>query len=1042
MFPEISSEQLIAWGLRNTQQAKQEISILLDSELPPSVVERILERFSRCLPLASEPDNVLSDYMKLLQTLSPAAVYPTDGPAVESDVWPNLVEVFSMSQPLRAQILQEPDVVYLFDHPQNITDNLSDSIASIVEAIAPFEKNDSEVVAFLHRWKNRQLTRVGYQELIHSPSLESSAQQLSSVCESVIGATVQYLLQRHENRWGTPTRSDGEKARFTVLALGKLGGGEMSYSNDIKLMCIFDEEGKTDGVRSQSNQSFFESVAKDLDKILGSHKDGQSIYRVQYQTGHNESGETLVIAADAASRHYDLAGRTWERQSLVKARPVAGDTALGRQFLDRLATWIYRRYLSMAEITEIKALKRRLEKLTQRSGEASFDVITGRGGMRDVEFVIQFLQLLNGADLPEVRSSNTLKAMESLAHGGFLNDQEQTILAKNYCFLKNIEHRLQLSYGTQTHCLPRGGTERSSFIAQHAPQILANDQERFARENSFEMVYEKRTAENRGVLDHLLHDAFADDRPPVAEVDLVFDPNPNQNRIDQILAPYGFQDTALAYRNLMRLAREEVPFLSTPRCRYFLAAIVEDLLNELSRFPDPDATLFNLCRTSASLGGKGVLWELFSFHRPTLSLYTNMCANSPYLSNILIRNPGMIDELMDGLMLEKLPEFHQQESALAELCKGAEDINPIVHSFHNAQTLRVGVREIIGREEIEATRGALSDIAETCIREWARIEYVELVKRLGEPVIAVGPRAGHIAEFVILALGNFAGRELSYRNNLDVLFLYEADGGTQHRRSERKKEQVTSNQHFFSELGQRILKRAAERGPHGRLYGMEAPVLFGNQSTPLAKSLTWLESYFQSDKVSLETQTSLTRARVVLGNELMRHQVMQMMHDVAFQPNQQTIKAQHLLTLREERCRCAVDDDFSLGSGGVRDIESIVQLLQICHASTEESLRQPNTMAALLALREANVLQPEEYRTLSSSYRLFALVEARLQWMEQTSCTRLPSGDLLTKLAIQLSYSSGEELIQAVNQAKGQTSAIVEKFFTSSLNIQGSEVQQ
>ncbi len=1041
MFPEISSEQLIAWGLRDTQQAKQEIRILLDSGLPPSLVNRILERFSRCLALASESDNVLSDYIKLLETLSPA-VCSADESAVESDVWPNLVDVFSMSQPSRVRIVQDPDVVHLFEQTQNITENLSDSIASIVEAIAPFEKNDSEVVAFLHRWKNRQLTRVGYLELIHSPALESIAQQLSSVCESIIGATVQYLLQRHENRWGTPTRSDGEKARFTVLALGKLGGCEMSYSNDIKLMCIYDEEGKTDGVRSQSNQSFFDSVAKDLAKILGSQLDGQSIYRVQYQSRHSESDETLVIAADAASRHYDLAGRTWERQSLVKARPVAGDIALGKQFLDRLATWIYRRYLSMAEITEIKALKRRLEKLTQRSGEASFDVITGHGGMRDVEFVIQFLQLLNGADLPEVRSSNTLKAMESLAHGGFLNDQEQTILSKNYRFLKNIEHRLQLSYGTQTHCLPRGGTERSSFIAQHAPQILASDQEGFASDSSFEMVYEKRTAENRGVLDHLLHDAFADDRPPVAEVDLVFDPNPNQNRIDQILAPYGFQDSSLAYRNLMRLAREEVPFLSTPRCRYFLAAIVEDLLKELSRFPDPDTTLFNLCRTSASLGGKGVLWELFSFHRPTLSLYTNMCANSPYLSNILIRNPGMIDDLMDGLMLEKLPEFHQQESALSELCKGAEDIDPIVHSFHNAQTLRVGVREIIGREGIEATRGALSDIAETCIREWARIEYAELVKRLGEPVISVGPRAGHIAEFVILALGTFAGRELSYRNNLDVLFLYEADGGTQHRRSERKKEQVTSNQHFFSELGQRILKRAAERGPHGRLYDMEAPVSLENRSAPLAKSLTWLESYFQSDKVPVETQLSLSRTRVVLGNELMRHQVMQMMHDLAFQPNQQTVKAQHLLTIREERCSRASDDDFSLGSGGVRDIESIVQLLQIHHAFTGESLRQPNTMAALLALREANVLQPEEYRILSSSYRLFSMLEARLQWMEQTSCTRLPSGDLLTKLAIQLSYSNGEELIQVVNQAKSQTSVVVKKLFASSLNIKGAAVQQ
>ncbi len=1042
MFPEISIEQLVAWGLRDPQQAKQELQILSDSGLTPSLVTQILGRFSQLLPLTSDPDDVLRDYVNLIQKLSPNVSF--SGESAANDVCLNLINLFSMSQPLRVSVLEDLDIVPLLEHVQNANCDLNDMSASISEAIQQFDKNDSDLVARLHRLKNQRITQIGFLELIFFPSLEIISEKLTTVCESIIRATVQFLLQRHEDRWGNPIRSDGQKCRFAVLALSQLGGRALSYSNDIELICIYDEEGKTDGVRSKSNQVFFESVAKDLEKMLGGLVDGQEIYRVHYPTPSSSPDKPLVMAADEAIRHYDLVGRPWERQSLVRAHPVAGDIALGKQFIDRLSTWIYRRYLSVAEITEIKALKRRLENLTQRSGDAAFDVIAGHGGIRDVEFVIQFLQLLNGADLPEVRSSNTLEAMESLTQAGFLNHQEQTILSKNYRFLKNIEHRLQLSYGTQTQCLPRSSIERGNFIAQHAPHFLTFDNQESSKEDSFEASYEKCTAENRGVLNHLLHDAFVDDRPPDSEVDLVFDPNPDQNRIEQILAPYGFKDTSLAYRNLMRLAREEVPFLSTPRCRYFLAAIVQDLLKELCRFPDPDTTLFNLCRTTASLGAKGVLWELFSFHRPTLSLYTSMCATSPYLSNILIRNPGMIDELMDGLMLEKIPEFHQQEAELTDLCKGAEDIDPIVHSFHHAQTLRVGVRDIVGREGIEATRGALSDIAETCLREWARFEYAELVKRLGEPVISVGPRAGHIAEFIIVALGSFAGRELSYNDNLDLLFLYEADGGTQHRRSERKKEQVTSNQHFFSELAQRILKRAAERGPLGRMYVIDTPVPRENQGGPLAKSLNWLESYFQGEGVLLETRLLLFRSRVVLGNELIGQKVMHLLHDLAFRSDRHSIKGEgdHLHAIRADEFSRVPADDFYLGSGGVRDIELIVKLLQIYHASKERSIRQPNIGAALLALQEANLLNDEEYRILISSYRLFSMLESRMHWTEQNSCNQLPGGDLLEKLAIQLSFSNGEELARAVAEARIQAAVVTDKIFISSLTEIGLPIRQ
>src|SRR5208282_3423077 len=197
-----------------------------------------------------------------------------------------------------------------------------------------------------------------------------------------------------------------------------------------------------------------------------------------------------------------------------------------------------------------------------------------------------------------------------------------------------------------------------------------------------------------------------------------------------------------AYQNLMALAREDFAFLSQARCRHFLAAIAPRLLEAVSRTPDPDMTLTNLEKVSASLGGKGVLWELFSFNPPSLRLYVELCAYSPHLSGILISNPGMLDGLMDSLVLDRLPSREGLQETLKELCWAAEDIEPILHSFKNDQQLRVGVRDLLCKEDIQATTGVLSDIAEVCLAQIAAAEYQKLIAKFGRPQIGAGPRAG------------------------------------------------------------------------------------------------------------------------------------------------------------------------------------------------------------------------------------------------------------------------------------------------------------
>ena len=321
---------------------------------------------------------------------------------------------------------------------------------------------------------------------------------------------------------------DGQPAHMVILAMGKLGGVELNYSSDIDLIFLYDDDGtdRRQDAGSPTRSSSATSPAS-ASGCLTVQTDLGAAYRVDLRLRPDGERGPMVASVPAALRYYDLRGRTWERQAYIKARPAAGDLALGHDFLDRMRPWIYRRYLSRADISGIKTIKRRIERRSHRQGVDARDVKTGHGGIRDVEFVIQFLQLLNGANLPELQTGNTLEAIVQLESAGCLSNLERTLLEENYSFLRKIEHRLQIMFDLQTHLLPKTPGEvrklalRMGYAERPGRTALA----------AFEADYRDKTALNRRILDHLLHDAFPDDEKTEAEVDLVLDPNPPEPRI-------------------------------------------------------------------------------------------------------------------------------------------------------------------------------------------------------------------------------------------------------------------------------------------------------------------------------------------------------------------------------------------------------------------------------------------------------------------------------------------------------------------------------
>jgi glutamate-ammonia-ligase adenylyltransferase len=1036
----------------NPTAAHANLSRMATRGVTLDLLAQIGDQLAATAPALADPDMAINNLERFIAAsrnpMATAALFERDPQAL-----PNLLQIFSTSQYLSDLLVVDHEAYDLLRMTEGQPVSRQDLVEEMVADVRTLT-NQSDVSAALRRFKRRELMRIAYGDIVRGQPVATVARQLSYLADAIVEAALDYTWRHMEELYGQPLRHDLQRCRFVVLALGKLGGLELNYSSDIDLVFMYEQDGQTDARRIVSNHEFFERLSKDLVRLLTEATELGSTYRVDMRLRPEGSRGPLCLSFETTLSYYDVKGRTWERQAYVKARPIAGDRDLGRELHDRLEPWIYRRYLSLTDISGIKSLKRRIERRAEGEGGDLRNVKTGRGGIRDVEFVIQFLQLLNGSVLPEVRTSNTLDAIARLEQSGCLTHQERTILEDNYSFLRKLEHRLQIMFDLQTHMLPEDRTElaklavRMGYISTpHVPALTA-----------FASDYSHRTKVVRKILDHLLHDAFSGDAAIEPEVDLVNDPDPPPERIEQVLGRYPFEDISTAYENLMALATEKIRFLSTRRCRHFLAAIAPRLLAAIAATPEPDTTLINLSRVSDSLGGKAALWELFSSNRPSLNLYVRLCAACPYLSSILTSSPGMIDELMDSLLVEHLPTLAILESALADLSRGAEDLDPILHSFKNAQHLRVGVRDILGKDDVRSTHEALADVAEACLRQIAASEYTKLVEKFGEPTILIpsemempgaqaargagtagtpaieqiwqrfADREGDVCEPVVLALGKLGGREPNYHSDLDLIFLYEAEGNTLGRR--RVSHGGTTNGHFFSELGQRVIRMASHLGPHGRLYEVDARLRPTGKSGLLAVPVDAFGRYFSEGRGQIWERQSLCKARVIVGSPRAAEYAMEIVYQAAFGPPWRRQYATEIREMRRRLEETASNRNLKRGIGGTVDTEFLVQMLQLKHGGADPSVRQSGTLEALAALREAGYLGHDDAEYFSGSYRFQRSVESRIRLMNAAGRHELPDNPKeLTKLAYLLGYPDSRELVAEAEHTFAENRARFNRLF-------------
>lgn len=1041
---------LHSWQVRDLDRGWRNLAALSQS-IGMERLRELCNPLGRLLPRCPDADMALNNLERFLATPGGRERFGNllENRARTLEI---LLQLFSTSQSFSDLLVVNPDYLPMVRVPLRRSPSSAELQAELqAEIDAAFE--ESAILRAFRSFRQKQLLRIGTNDIIRERSLEEITRDISRVAEVALECALFTAIRKIRTRFGEPYTRAGLPAQCVVLAFGKLGGEELNYSSDIDLMFLYDEEGSTRGQRTTSigNDEFFARVVGEVVRSLSAHTEKGQAYRVDLRL--RPEGERGPLARSLASTqsYYDTLGRTWERQALIKLRPVAGNLRLGEHFLRVIEPFVYRKYLSFAEINGIKALKRRIEKRTERDGVASTEVKTGHGGIRDIEFTIQFLQLLNGGDLPEIRERNTLLAMQALERAGCLTDQECRVLDDAYRFLRKTEHRLQLLFDLQTHRLPERPEElyklalRMSYplTSPELPEPLPPVQRRRRRADepsppvleeaptlqdptaAFLGDYKEKTELTRRILDHLLHQTFeAESEGTEPEADLILDPVPSPETIRGVLGKYGFRDPLGAYQVLMQLARESVPFLSTPRCRHFLASIASSLLRVLAETPDPDMAIVNLEKVTNSLGGKSVLWELFSFNPPSLKLYVDLCSSSDFLSEILINNPGMIDELLDTLVLNQPRSAEELRAELEELCRGVPLIFPsastsgpsslemILHSFRDKELLRIGVRDILGKDTIRETTAALSDLAETILDRIASLVSPPLMKRYGVPYLLNHAQAGQPSRWVLLALGKLGGRELNYHSDLDLMLVYEGDGrtGPPPDASRFDRFELTDNYHFFTEAAQRIIKAMSYQGSMGRLYPIDMRLRPTGKSGSLVIPLCEFRRYYAEGHAQLWERQSLTRARVVHGDVSFGQQVMEIVERSAYGVPWKPEMTEEILGMRRRLESSRGERDLKRGFGGVVDIEFLVQLFLLKYGSTRPELRHSNVWTALELLHRQGLLNDEETQALLSSYSFLLRVQSRLRILHNRSMDEVPEApEQIEKLARRLGIERSAE---------------------------------
>jgi glutamate-ammonia-ligase adenylyltransferase len=707
--------------------------------------------------------------------------------------------------------------------------SLADYQGRLEAALEP--AGQAEEADALRRFKYAELARITVRDccddLVPETRVGEVLAELSFLAESLLCCAWTRAAAHLTAELGPPCwrSADGSEIRLgmTVLGLGKLGGEELNYSSDVDLIYVYesppDEAGELrDGPRELSPEEYFTRLARSFAKLVGETSGEGFLYRIDLDLRPEGSHGTLVPSSSALASYYDGWAATWEKAAFMKARPVAGDRELGWRVARAIDPMIYQTSMDFGGVDAIKEMK---EKIERQKGlpEGAFDVKIGRGGIRDVEFIAQALQLIHGGRVPQIRGRSAPGGLRALAEAGILQPEDAEELLQAYRFLRRIENRLQMEGERQTHLIPAGAEAR----------------ERLARALGY-----------RG-----------EDARAAFEARL----DAERSRVRQVFEALFSEDDS--ERVLDLFARSASRLFAIPTVRGMMEGLAGRFAREISSSADPERAMNNLDRFIRGVGTRTFYWGLLLDRPELVTRLATLFGASRYLSTIFATHPQLIEPVFSDpsqLWLSKgeLREAHssiREELGSPESRDDTEVSLAALRLFQRRELVNVGLLDLAGKISASEAEAALTEVAEVCLEEALSLATRQLT-RTG-PEASVDVEGG---DFLVVGMGKLGSRELSYGSDLDVIFLFDVEGADEHR--------VLEAQTSFVRLSQKVGWALQTPTAEGVCYEVDARLRPSGNQGLLVTSLGAFERYHADHAQVWERQALLRSRPVELAGEV------------------------------------------------------------------------------------------------------------------------------------------------------------------------------
>ncbi|MBS0462101.1 MAG: bifunctional [glutamate--ammonia ligase]-adenylyl-L-tyrosine phosphorylase/[glutamate--ammonia-ligase] adenylyltransferase [Proteobacteria bacterium] len=794
--------------------------------------------------------------------------------------------------------------------------------------------------AQLRRWRKRESLRLIWRDITGQDDVDATLAGASALADAALEAALAAVEAHVAAAHGVIGGADGNPQRMVVFGLGKLGGGELNFSSDVDLVFAYERGGSSDGARALDADAYYARIGQRLIGLLDEVTAEGFCHRVDMRLRPFGSVGRLALSFDAMEQYYQAQGRDWERYAWIKARPVAGDIAAGQRLLTTLRPFVYRRYLDYTALDGLREMKAAIAADERR--ELTDHLKLGPGGIREIEFLVQALQLIRGGREPALRNRSLLPALAALAAGGHLPEATAAALAGAYRFLRRLENRVQMFADQQVHALPDDPliARRIALGLGYADVTAMRtelDAQRAVVSAEFERLLAARkrgTSSPNALQDYWL--ALPDGGSAQALVDAGF------SRADSHDAALRDFARAPAIRALSRRSR--------PR----LDRVLPRLLREAGQTDAADLALPRLLDLLHAIARRGSYLALLDEQPAAASRLVEVAARSALLSERIAAHPLLLDELLD-VRAEAAPptldglrsECTHTLSACAE-----DDVEARLHAlteFRQGVAFRIGLALL--RQRVAAGKAAI---------HLAELAQVVLDAALALARRALRRDADSDDGLAVIGYGSIGGQELGFMSDLDLVFLHAA--GDDH-------EQARAN----AKLAQKLVSLLGTPTPAGALYEVDVRLRPDGAKGLLVAGLDSFADYQRQRAWTWEHQ-ALVRARGLTGAAATLARFAAIRAQILAQPRDTTMLRSDVLAMRA-RMRAALDRsdarrfDLKQGEGGLVDLEFLLQYLVLAHGHAHPALLHATRTDGLIAtLASAEIVSAAQAATLASAH--------------------------------------------------------------------------